>query len=107
MKDSKIEWCDSTFNPWEGCTKVSPGCANCYAETRNARFGGGTANVTTIPAERVPNEVALWAEWTETGTNQKRRAEIPMSRTAITTNPRLFAESVAGQVSRFVKGGVA
>jgi len=29
---SKIEWCDSTFNPWLGCTKVSPGCANCYAE---------------------------------------------------------------------------
>lgn len=41
--DSKIEWCDHTFNPWEGCTKVSPGCANCYAEARNARFGGGTS----------------------------------------------------------------
>ncbi len=38
--NSKIEWCDHTFNPWEGCTKVSPGCANCYAETRNHRFGG-------------------------------------------------------------------
>lgn len=42
-QNSKIEWCDHTFNPWEGCTKVSPGCANCYAEARNARFGGGTA----------------------------------------------------------------
>lgn len=40
--DTKIQWCDFTFNPWEGCTKVSPGCLNCYAETRNARFGGGT-----------------------------------------------------------------
>lgn len=27
-----IELCDSTFNPWIGCTKVSPGCARCYAE---------------------------------------------------------------------------
>jgi protein gp37 len=27
-----IEWCDSTFNPFIGCTKVSPGCENCYAE---------------------------------------------------------------------------
>jgi protein gp37 len=27
-----IEWTDSTFNPWIGCTKVSPGCDNCYAE---------------------------------------------------------------------------
>lgn len=29
---SNIEWCDSTFNPWIGCTKVSPACDNCYAE---------------------------------------------------------------------------
>lgn len=33
MKDSNIEWTDHTFNPWIGCTKVSPGCTNCYAET--------------------------------------------------------------------------
>ena len=26
-----IEWCDSTFNPWIGCTKVSPACDHCYA----------------------------------------------------------------------------
>jgi len=26
-----IEWCDSTFNPWIGCTKVSPACDDCYA----------------------------------------------------------------------------
>lgn len=31
-KNSKIQWTDHTFNPWIGCTKVSPGCANCYAE---------------------------------------------------------------------------
>lgn len=43
MKISNIEWCDSTWNPWEGCQKVGPGCDNCYAETRNARFAGGTA----------------------------------------------------------------
>jgi protein gp37 len=33
--NSKIEWTDHTFNPWIGCTKVSPGCANCYAEAQN------------------------------------------------------------------------
>jgi protein gp37 len=37
--DSKIEWTDHTFNPWIGCTKVSPGCANCYAETEDKRRG--------------------------------------------------------------------
>lgn len=31
-KNSKIEWTDHTFNPWIGCTKVSQGCKNCYAE---------------------------------------------------------------------------
>ena len=31
-ENSKIEWCDHTFNPWIGCQKVSPGCDNCYAE---------------------------------------------------------------------------
>lgn len=42
-ENSKIEWTDHTFNPWEGCQKVGPGCDHCYAEARNARFAGGTA----------------------------------------------------------------
>lgn len=42
-ENSNIEWTDSTFNPWEGCQKVGPGCDHCYAETRNARFAGGQA----------------------------------------------------------------
>lgn len=40
-ENSKIEWTHHTFNPWEGCTKIGPGCDHCYAETRNNRFGGG------------------------------------------------------------------
>lgn len=42
-ENSKIEWTDHTCNPWERCQKVAPGCDHCYAETRNARFGGGQA----------------------------------------------------------------
>ena len=38
-ENSKIEWTDHTFNPWTGCTKVSPGCANCYAEGWAKRSG--------------------------------------------------------------------
>lgn len=30
-----IEWCDATWSPWEGCTKVSPACDNCYAAGMN------------------------------------------------------------------------
>jgi protein gp37 len=36
---SKIEWTDATFNPWVGCTKISPGCDNCYAEGWAKRSG--------------------------------------------------------------------
>lgn len=39
-ENTKIEWCDSTFNPWVGCTKVSPACDNCYAENMmDTRYG--------------------------------------------------------------------
>ncbi len=37
---TKIEWCDSTFNPWWGCTKIAPGCDNCYAAAMDHRLGG-------------------------------------------------------------------
>ena len=38
-KDSSIEWTHHTFNPWWGCTKVSPACDHCYAETWAKRVG--------------------------------------------------------------------
>ena len=38
--DSKIEWTDATWNPVRGCTKISPGCKHCYAETFAERFRG-------------------------------------------------------------------
>lgn len=41
MKNSHISWTNHTFNPWIGCTKVSPGCTHCYAETRDERFHRG------------------------------------------------------------------
>lgn len=36
---SKIEWTDHTFNPWTGCTKITPGCDHCYAEGWAKRSG--------------------------------------------------------------------
>jgi protein gp37 len=38
--NSKIEWTDATWNPVRGCTKISPGCTHCYAETFAERFRG-------------------------------------------------------------------
>lgn len=37
---SEIEWTDATWNPVRGCTKISPGCKHCYAETFSERFRG-------------------------------------------------------------------
>ena len=38
-ENSGIQWTDHTFNPWIGCTKVSPGCDHCYAESYANRYG--------------------------------------------------------------------
>lgn len=37
---SRIEWTDHTFNPWWGCTPISPGCDHCYAAVWDRRLGG-------------------------------------------------------------------
>ena len=39
-RHSEIEWTDATWNPVRGCTKISPGCDHCYAETFAERFRG-------------------------------------------------------------------
>lgn len=59
-ENSAIEWTDHTFNPWEGCQKVGPGCDHCYAETRNARFGGGVAGNWGSGAPRRRTSVSNW-----------------------------------------------
>lgn len=53
---TKIEWADHTFNPWIGCTKVSPACDNCYAAAMmddrygKAKWGAGEDRVRTSPS---------------------------------------------------------
>lgn len=42
---SAIEWTDATWNPWRGCTKVSPGCASCYMFTGQLRWGRDPSKV--------------------------------------------------------------
>ncbi|MBL8797209.1 MAG: phage Gp37/Gp68 family protein [Planctomycetia bacterium] len=39
-QQSKIEWTNATWNPVRGCTKISPGCAHCYAQKIAERFRG-------------------------------------------------------------------
>lgn len=46
-----IEWTDATWNPVHGCSKVSPGCAHCYAETLSRRYGHTPAPWTPANAD--------------------------------------------------------
>jgi protein gp37 len=48
---SAIEWTDATWNPVTGCSKVSPGCAHCYAERLSLRFGHSLLPWTPANAE--------------------------------------------------------
>lgn len=64
-ENSKIQWTTSTFNPWEGCSKVSLGCTNCYAEARADRFK--TVQWGPNGTRRVASE-AMWRQpvkWNE------------------------------------------
>lgn len=74
--ESKIEWTDSTFSPWIGCTKISPACDNCYAEaqmdTRMGRVEWGAGK----PRSRT--SAAYWKQplrW-----NAERFVECPVCR---------------------------
>lgn len=61
-ENTAIAWAHDTFNPWEGCQKVGPGCDNCYAEARNARYGGGVAANWGPGAPRRRTSPANWAK---------------------------------------------
>ena len=80
-ENSKIEWCDHTFNPWIGCQKVSPGCDHCYAEhMADHRFG--------------------WVEWGPHGQRKRTsddnwRKPLRWAKNANGHRPRVFCASLA------------
>ena len=82
-ENSKIEWTDHTFNPWMGCTKVSPACDGCYAEAlMDLRYG----KVKWGPhGERVRTAPANW----------KQPIKWDKAAAAAGTRPRVFCASLA------------
>jgi protein gp37 len=64
---STIEWTDATWNPVRGCTKISPGCKHCYAETFAERFRGvpGHAYERGFDLRLVPEKLAEPLRWTQ------------------------------------------
>lgn len=76
MENSKIEWCDHTFNPWSGCIKVSPGCVHCYAETLSNRWG---KDIWGPGAKRQRTSSAYWKKplkWNKQAANEGRRFRV-------------------------------
>lgn len=63
--NSTIEWTDATWNPVRGCTKISPGCVHCYAETFAERFRGvpGHPYEQGFDLRIVPDKIAEPLKW--------------------------------------------
>jgi protein gp37 len=83
-ENSKIEWTTHTFNPWRGCTKISDGCKNCYADTLSKR-NPGTLGTWGPNGTRVVASESMWKQplkW-------NRDAE------ALGYRPRVFCASLA------------
>ena len=58
--NSKIEWTQSTWNPWHGCIKVSPGCKNCYMYRDKNRYGQDPKQVSR--SKTTFNDPLKWEE---------------------------------------------
>jgi protein gp37 len=95
-ENSAISWTDHTFNPWIGCTKVSPGCANCYAERDmdhrhgKAKWGKGQPRVRTV--------ASTWAQplkWDRAAAKAGRRDRVFCASLADVFDPEVPIEWLA------------
>lgn len=114
-ENSKIEWTDHTFNPWIGCTKVSPGCTNCYAavDTFARRERAHGRELWGPHAERHRTAEAYWKQplkwnksfWTQCevcgwrGVYDSKshcpQCQHPMMEVMVKTRQRVFCSSLA------------
>lgn len=112
LEQTAIEWAHYTFNPWRGCTKVSEGCANCYAEVLSRRnpatlgeWGPGRPRV--LAADAMWRSPLKWEEdsgffvtCTFCGWSGDQRKRSPDEcqchyRWQIKTRPRVFCASMS------------
>lgn len=95
-ENSKIEWTNHTFNPWRGCTKVSPGCAHCYAETlskRNPKVLGtwGKGQPRVLASEAMWRAPLKW----DKKANEDGAAQQSTINDQPSTRPKVFCASLA------------
>lgn len=68
---STIEWTDASWNPVRGCTKISPGCKNCYAKTFAERWRG------IVGGESGPGARPMDESWVRSIRRQCRTYDVP------------------------------
>lgn len=94
-ENTGIQWCDHTLNPWSGCTKVSAGCANCYAEVnysvkmRGVKWGPNGNRI--VASEAMWKEPVKWNK--EAGRYMILDHKTPRGR--VQYRPRVFCASLA------------
>jgi protein gp37 len=79
MENSKIAWTHHTFNPWIGCTKVSPGCTNCYAKTEDDRHLRGPESHWGVGAPRHITSASYWKapyKWNREAQDENTRKRV-------------------------------
>lgn len=77
--DTEIEWARHTFNPWVGCTKISPGCKNCYAATFDKRHMREKIDHWGPGAPRMVATEGYWrhpAQWARMAKEEGQRARV-------------------------------
>lgn len=105
-QNSKIQWTDHTFNPWIGCTKVSPGCAHCYAEgldrNRFSKTLGGASKAAPVShwGKGAPRHRTSLASWRQPLAWDNEQAKVVAScggdmREEECRRPRVFCASLA------------
>lgn len=82
-QDTKIEWAHHTFNPWIGCTKISPACDHCYAAEWDKRYHGGEHWGASAPRRRT--SAANWKQPLRWARQARETGE----------RPRVFCASLA------------
>jgi protein gp37 len=100
--DTNIGWTDGTFNPWIGCTKLSPACDNCYAKDWDKRYRHGAHWGPGAPRIRTSNsnwkEPAKWHRKAQAAGIRKKVFCGSLCDIADNAVPRLWQEDLANVV---------
>lgn len=95
-ENTKIEWATHTFNPWIGCTRISPGCDHCYAASLAQRYGWVTWGEPGVKGTYKRTSDENWRKplrWAKAA--RKANLESLMSQQPFPHRPRVFCASLA------------